>query len=146
MIRTTMADTERLVDVVTRLRTSCCQLLSNRLQAFNLKTDMVDATVVFTAFNTSNDVILEIEDGQVDVPVAEVVAFRARTVELGNFFHAEHVNIKLSSGVNILGRKGNVLDLGHDTSPAPDGLCRVTWLCEKTRSNIPCFTAGCHCN
>ncbi len=127
-MRTARANPERLVDVVTRLRTSFGQLLSNRLQAFNLETDMVDATVVFAAFNTRNHVILEIEDSQVDVPVAEVVAFSARTIELGNFFHAEHVNIKLGSGVNILGREGNVLDLWHDTSPAPDGSCRGTLL------------------
>src|SRR5262245_42090918 len=118
------ANTERLVDVVTRLRTSFCQLLRNRLQAFNLETDVVNATVVFAAFDTRNDVILKIEDGQVDVPVAEEVAFRTRTVELGNFLHAKHLDIKLGSGVDILGREGNVLDLGHDTSPAPDGSCQ----------------------
>src|SRR5262245_51060309 len=128
MIRTTVADTERLVYVVTRLRTSCCQLLSNRLQAFNLETDMVDTTVVFAAFNTCNDVILEIQDSQVDVPIAEVVAFSARTVELGNFFHAKHVDVKLGSGVDILGREGNVLDLWHHTSPSLDGSCRVALL------------------
>src|SRR5215813_13496229 len=128
MIRTTMANTKRLVDIVTRLRTSCCQLLRNRLKAFNLETDMVDATVVFAAFNTRHYVILKIEDGQVDVPVAEVVAFSTRAIELGNFFHAEHFNIKLRGGVDILGRDGNVLDLGHDTSPALDGSCRVALL------------------
>src|SRR5262249_7616237 len=123
MSGTAMANTERLVDVVTRLRTSFGQLLRNRLQAFNLETDMVNATVVFAAFDTRNDVILKIEDGQVDVAVAKVVAFRTRTVELGNFLHAEHVNIKLGSGVHILGREGNMLDLWHDTSPTPDGSC-----------------------
>src|SRR5262245_28631650 len=125
MSGTARTDTERLVDVVTRLRTSFGQLLRNRLQAFNLETDVVNATVVFAAFHTRNNVILEIENGQVDVPIAEVVAFRTRTVDLGNFLHAEHVDIKLGSGVDILGREGNVLDLWHDTSPAPDGSCQV---------------------
>src|SRR5438132_12730888 len=118
MIGTARADTERLVDVVTRLRTSFGQLFRNRLQAFHLETDVVDATVVFAAFRTRNHVILEIEDGQVDVPITEIVAAGTRAIDLGNFFHAEHVDIKLGRGVDILGREGNVLDLWHDTSPA----------------------------
>src|SRR5262245_44844574 len=125
MIGTARANTERLIDVVTRLRTSFGQLLRNRLQTFHLETDVVNATVVFAAFDTRNNVVLKIEDGQVDVPVAEVIAFRTRTVELGNFLHTEHVDIKLGSGVDILGREGNVLDLWHDISPAPDGSCQV---------------------
>src|SRR5215467_5902296 len=128
MMRTARTDTERLVDIVTRLRTRCCQLLGNGLQAFNLETDMVNTTVVFAAFHTRNDVILEIEDGQVNVPVAEVVAFGPRAIDLGNFFHAKHVNIKLGRGVHILGREGNVLDFWHDTSPTLDGSCQVAWL------------------
>src|SRR5262249_21231347 len=128
MIGTARADTERLVNVVTRLRASFGQLLRNRLQAFNLETDMVDTTVVFTAFNTRNHVILKIEDSQVDIPVAEVVAAGTRAINLGNFFHAEHVDIKPGSGVHVLGREGNVLDLWHNTSPAPDGSCRVALL------------------
>src|SRR5262252_4739304 len=70
---TPVAHAQRLVYIIARLRTSFCQFFGDRLQAFYLEANMVDATPLFAAFDPSHRVALEIEDGQINISVAEVV-------------------------------------------------------------------------
>src|SRR5262249_5590121 len=111
-----------LVHIIARLRTGFRQLRGDCLQAFHLEANMVNTTPLFAALGPSHRVALEVEDGQIDIAVAEVVPLRARPVELGNFFHAEHFDIVLGGLIYILRRDGNVLNLWHGVSPVSVGL------------------------
>src|SRR5437870_7101591 len=114
---------ERLVDVVAARRASLRQLLGNGLQALDLEADVVDATVALATFDPGHLVVLEVEDRQVEVAVAQVVARGTRAVDPGDLLHAEHLDVELRGLLHVLGRDGDVLDLRHGVS-CLDGACR----------------------
>src|SRR5439155_10555753 len=62
-------------------------------------------------------IVLEVEDRQVEIAVAEVVARGAGAVHPGDLLHAEDVDVELRGLVHVLGRDGDVLDLRHGLSP-----------------------------
>src|SRR5262245_47529375 len=111
------AHPERLVHVVTALRASRLQPLRDRLEALDLEPDVVDAAPVLAALDSSHRVILEVEDGQVEIAVRQVIAARPRAIDPGDLLHAEDVDVELGGLVDVLGRKGDVLDLWHGVSP-----------------------------
>src|SRR2546426_1863143 len=112
-----VADAKGLVDVVTGRRTGGLQPLGDRLQAFDLKADMMDAAPVLAALDACHRIVLEVEDRQIEVAVAQVVAPGVRAVDLRDLLHAEHLDVELGRLVHILGREGDVLDLRHGVSP-----------------------------
>src|SRR6267378_6788071 len=69
-----VAHAERLVDVVPRYGPGRLQALGDRLQALDLEADVVDAAPARAALDAGDCVVLEIEDRQIDVTVAQVVA------------------------------------------------------------------------
>src|SRR5262245_37319154 len=77
----------------------------------------MDPAPASAALHASDRVVLEVEDRQVEVAVAEVVAPGARAVDLRDLLHAEHVDVELRGLVHVLGREGDVLDLRHAVSP-----------------------------
>jgi len=68
---------EGLVDVVAGRRPGGLQPLGDRFQALDLEADVVDAAPALAALDAGDGVVLEVEDGEVDVAVAQVVAPRA---------------------------------------------------------------------
>src|SRR5712692_1980617 len=99
----TVADAEGLVDVGTGLRPGRGQPLGDRFQALDLEPDVVDAAPALATLDPGHRVALEVQDRQVEVAVAEVVALGSRPVELGDLFHAEHVHVELGGRVHVLG-------------------------------------------
>src|SRR5262245_57312965 len=114
---TPVAHPESLVDIITTPGASRSELLTDRLQAFDLKADVVNATVGFAPLDARGDVVLEIEDRQVDVAVTQEHSTRPRIVDLANLLHAEHVDVELCRLLHILSREGDVLLLRHRFSP-----------------------------
>src|SRR5262249_52358407 len=126
VLLTPMAHTQRLIHIIARLRAGFRQLFGDRLQALDLETNMVNATPLFAAFGPGYGIALEIEDGQIDIPVTEVVPLGPRTIELGDFLHAEHFDIEFGGLIDILRRDSDVLNLWHGVSPVPMGSCWVS--------------------
>src|SRR5262252_3092443 len=114
---TVLADAERFVDVVAGLGAGVLQPLGDRLQALHLKADVMDAAPARAALDAGDRVVLEVQDRQVQVAVAEVIAAGAWAVDLRDLLHAEHVDVELRGLVYVLGREGDVLDLRHAVSP-----------------------------
>ena len=69
------------------------------------------------ALDAGDRVVLEVEDRQVQIAVAQVVAGGPRAVDPAYLLHAEHVDVELGGRVHVLGRDGDVLDLRHGASP-----------------------------
>src|SRR5215831_12605078 len=108
-----LSDTQRPVDVIARVGARRGQALGDRLQVLDLKAYVMDAAPALAALDPRDVVVLEVEDREVDVPIAQVVTPGARAVDLADLLHAEHVDVELRGSVNILGRQRDVLDLGH---------------------------------
>src|SRR4026208_914527 len=87
------------------------------LEALHLEADVVDAAPVLAALDARHRVVPEVEDGQVESAVAQVVAPRPGAVDARDLLHAEHVDVELRGLVDGLGRERDVLDLRHDVSP-----------------------------
>src|SRR5438094_10243596 len=114
---TVLADPERFVDVVAGLGPRVLQPLGDRLQALDLEADVMDPAPARAALHSGDGVVLEVEDRQVEITVAQVVTSGARAVDLCDLLHAEHVDVELRGLVHVLGREGDVLDLRHAVSP-----------------------------
>src|SRR5262245_10669633 len=112
-----LADAERLVDVLAGLGPGVLQPLGDRLEALDLEADVMNAAPARAALHAGDRVVLEVEDRQVEVAVAQVVAPGARAVDLRDLLHAEPVDVELRGLVHVLGREGDVLDLRHGVSP-----------------------------
>src|SRR5215470_9748765 len=108
-----LAHAERLVDVIAGLGAGVLQPLGDRLEALDLEADVMDAAPARTALHAGDRVVLEVEDRQVEVAVAQVITPGARAVDLRDLLHAEHVHVELRGLVHVLGREGDVLDLRH---------------------------------
>src|SRR5438552_5258626 len=116
-----LADSESLVDVVAGLGPGVLQPLGDRLQALDLEADVMDAAPARAALDSGDCVVLEVQDRQVEIPVAQVVTPGARAVDLRDLLHAEHVDVEFRGLVHVLGREGDVLDLRHAVSPVKVG-------------------------
>src|SRR5262245_57750571 len=108
-----MADAEGGIHVIAGCRAGGLEPLRDGLEALDLEADVVDAAPALAPLDAGDGIVLEIQDRQVDIAVAQVVASRPRTVDPGDLLHAEHVDVELGGLVDVLGRKGDVLDLGH---------------------------------
>src|SRR5262249_15220940 len=64
----TRPDAERLLDVVTAARPRCGEPLRDRLEALDLKADVVDAGEVLAALAARRRVVLEIQDARLMSP------------------------------------------------------------------------------
>src|SRR5712692_6940576 len=87
-----IADSEGLVDVMARLRARRGQPLGDGLEAFDLEADVMDAAEALAALDSGHRVVLEIQDGQIEVAVAEIVAAGVGAVDLADLLHPEHVD------------------------------------------------------
>src|SRR5262249_39681203 len=110
-------DAERLLDVVTASRPCGGEPLGDRLQALDLKADVVDSGEALAAFDAGRCIVLEIEDGEVDVAVGKEDAARPGIVYLADFLHAEGLDVELRGFLDVLGGQRNVLDLRHRYPP-----------------------------
>src|SRR5207244_8508671 len=61
------------------------------------------------------------QDSEIEIPVAQVVAAGIGAVDLADLLHPEYVDVELGGLVHVLGREGDVLDLGHEASPSTMG-------------------------
>src|SRR5258705_4621354 len=107
------AHTERGVDVIAPLGADGGELLGDALEALDLEAEVVDAGPVLAALDTRHHVVLELEDGQVELAVGEEVSAGVRVVDLADLLHPEHVHVELRGGVGIGGGQRDVLDLAH---------------------------------
>src|SRR5262249_11917065 len=112
-------DAEGAVDVVAGLGPGRRQLLLDLLEVLDLEADVVDAAPVLAALHAGHVVVLEVENGQVEIAVAQVVAAGGRAVDPGDLLQAEDVHVELGRLLRILGRERDVLDLGHAVPPLP---------------------------
>src|SRR5262249_18558888 len=108
-----LAHTERLVDVVPRLRPGGREPLGNRLEVVDLEPDVMDAGEALAPLGSGHRVVLELQNGEVEIAVAQVVPAGVRILDPPDLLHPEHVDIELRGLVGVLGRQRNVLDLGH---------------------------------
>ena len=68
------AQSERDVDIIARLGgAGLLQLRGSLLEALHLKTDVMDATPARAALSAGNDVVLEAQNGEIDVAVGEEI-------------------------------------------------------------------------
>src|SRR5215813_683112 len=115
-------DAQGLVDVVARLRAGGGEALGDRLQAVDLEADVMDAAPALAPLHPRGLVVLELEDGEVEVAVAQVEPARIRAVDLRDLLHAEHVDVEAGRLVGVLGRQRDVLDLRHGRLRGDRGL------------------------
>src|SRR5262249_48938513 len=64
---------------------------------------------------------LEVEDRQIEIAVAEVIAPRAMAIELSHLLHAEDLDEEFCRGIGVLRRDCDVLDLRHGVAPFLSG-------------------------
>jgi hypothetical protein len=83
------AHSERFVDVVARVRTR-----GYDVQAVDLETNVVNAVPIFAAFDAGNDIVLEIQNCQIDMTIAGIIAFGAMTVEFPDLLRTEAVQTR----------------------------------------------------
>src|SRR5881628_675957 len=108
-----LAHAERFVDVVARLGPGGGEPLGDRLEVVHLEPDVMDAGEALAPLGPGHGVVLELEDGQIEIAVAQVVPAGVRVVDPPDLLHAEHVDVELRGLVGVLGGHRNVLDLGH---------------------------------
>src|SRR6266567_1224573 len=66
-----VAHSESLFDVVAPLGAGGGELVEDRLETLDLEADVVDAAETTAALDASRLIVLEIQDGQVDVAIAQ---------------------------------------------------------------------------
>src|SRR5262249_40138474 len=96
-------DAKRLLNVVTAARPRGGELFRDRVDALDLKADVVDARESFPALDASGHVVLEVEDGEIDVAVREENTARPGVVDLADFLHAERLDVELRGLLDVLG-------------------------------------------
>src|SRR5207247_2333497 len=87
--------------------------LGDRLEVVHLEPDVMDAGEALAPLGPGHGVVLELEDGQVEIAVAQVVPAGVRVLDPPDLLHAEHVDIELRGLVGVLGGHRNVLDLAQ---------------------------------
>src|SRR4030095_5672801 len=78
-----------------------------------LEADVMDSAPVLAPLRAGDGIVLEVEDGEVDVPVAQIVSAGGGGIDPADLLHAEHVGVEAGGGIWVLGGDGDVLDLGH---------------------------------
>ena len=63
---------------------------------------MVDPAPLLAALGAGDRVVLELEDGQVEVAVTQVVAAGTWAVDLAHLLQAEHVDIEPGGLIHVL--------------------------------------------
>src|SRR6185436_11116712 len=107
------AHPQRVVYVVAALGADGGQLLGDALEAFDLEAEVVDAGPVLAALDPRHHVVLELENGQVEVAVGEEEPAEVRIVEPADLLHPEYVHVEPGGGFGIRGGQRDVLDLRH---------------------------------
>src|SRR5437762_6569729 len=91
-----LAHAERFVDVVARLGPGGGKPLGDRLEVVHLEPDVMDAGEALAPLGPGHGVVLELEDGQVEIAVAQVVPAGVRVLDPPDLLHAEHVDVERS--------------------------------------------------
>src|SRR5215813_2559625 len=107
------AHAERLVDVVAARRVGGGEPLGGVVEVVDLEAKVVDAGPVLATLGPGDFVVLEFQDGEVDIAIGEVVAARVRIVDTADLLQAEHVDVELGGRIGVLGRNRDVPDLRH---------------------------------
>src|SRR4029453_19446538 len=94
------------VDIVAGPGTGCSQLFGSLFQVFDLEPNVMDAAPGFATLDPRHLVILKIENGQIDVAIAEVIASGVGVINLANFLQAKNFDIKLGRLLRILWGNG----------------------------------------
>ena len=112
------SNTKGLVDLVHWSRVIGGQFRLNIRQVLDLEADVMDAAIVLAALS-GYIVILEVQNGHIDVAVAEEISVGVGAFQLGNLTQSEDIFVKCRSLFCILSGNGDVLNLRHlATSPA----------------------------
>src|SRR5262249_10227411 len=113
----TAAHAERLVDVVAAHGARGPELVGDRFEAFDLEPDVMDPAIAPTPLGASRLVVLEVEDRQVDVAVAQEAPPGAGIFDLRDLLHPEDLDVEPGGRFDVLRRERDVFDLGHGASP-----------------------------
>ena len=73
----------------------------------------MDTRVPHAEFLSGHYIILEIQDSQIHVAVAEIVSNGVRALHLADFLQVEHRLEEFGGLVRLLARNCNMLDLCH---------------------------------
>ena len=113
------AHPERGVDVGARLGCAgLLQLLDHLIETLDLKTDVMDAAPARAALGACDDVVLEAQNGKIDVAVGEEVTGGARAVELSHLLQPEVLYVEPLGRLFILGLNRDMPDLCHGRVPS----------------------------
>src|SRR5206468_4011524 len=107
------AHAERLVDVVAARRVRGGEPLGGVVEIVDLEAEVMDAGPVLAPLDAGHLVVLELEDGEVDLAVGQVVAAGVRIVDAADLLQSEHVDVELRGRVGILRGQRDVPDLRH---------------------------------
>src|SRR5262245_58098422 len=125
---------KRLVDVVAAGRVRGGEPLGGVVQVVHLEAEVMDAGPALATLDSGDLVVLELQDGEVDVAVGEVVAARVGILDAADLLQTEHVDIELGGCVGVLGRNRDVPDLRHGWPPRA---CRIAYRYAVDRVECP---------
>src|SRR5262249_17265013 len=86
-VRLAASHAERLLDVLAAPGPGLGEPPGAGVEAFDLEADVVDAAPALPALHAGRRVVLEVEDGQVDVTVGQETTARPRVVDFPDLFH-----------------------------------------------------------
>src|SRR5687767_14658218 len=113
------AQAQRDVDVVARLcGAGFLQLLGNLLEVLDLETDVMDAAPALAALGARDDVVLEAQDGEIDVAVGEEITGGALAVELSHHLQSEVLHVEPLGCLFVLGLNRDMSDACHGRLPS----------------------------
>src|SRR5262245_8292573 len=88
------------------------------LRVLDLETEMVDPRVPGGVLRDGGVLVLEFQDREVDVAVAQVIALGRRRVELPDLLQSEPLDVETRRCVRVPGADCDVTDAGHRSLPA----------------------------
>src|SRR5262245_23286956 len=110
---------ERGVDIVARLGSAgFLQLLNHLVEALHLKADVMDAAPALAALGAGDDVVLEAQNGEIDVAVGKEITGGTRAIELSYLLQPEVLYVEPLGRLFILGLNRDMSDLCHGCAPS----------------------------
>ena len=91
--RSACTEAKRDIDVIARLRHSPTQLCCRLIEAVHLEADVMDATPTLSALRTREGVVLEAEDGDIDVVIGEILAGVTLVLQFLHHLQPEALNV-----------------------------------------------------
>src|SRR5438046_5317821 len=104
---------ERLLDIHATRGAGGRELVGDGRHVFDLEADVVDAREALAALDARRLIVLEAQDGEVDVSVAEEAARGPGIVDLAHLLHPEDFDVELRGPLDVVRSDGDVLELGH---------------------------------